>query len=148
MIKLFRVQLSMLVFISLLGGVVTYEVLGSLSGSDAIGLAGLVTGFLIGLFSGKHFGMFSIIPSFLSALTASILLIFLALFSMDSEDSLIVIFGQFAIGFSVLSGTVIGCHWGGHLLIREEDLEQLREAFGEQSGDAKYSKNDSDTQDD
>ena len=66
MIKLFRVQLAMLVFISLLGGVVTYEVFGNLSGLDAIGLAGLVTGFLIGLCSGKNFGMFSIIPSFLS----------------------------------------------------------------------------------
>ena len=87
-------------------------------------------------------------PQFFISLTASILLIFLALFSMDSEDSLLVIFGQFAIGFSVLSGTVIGCHWGGHLLIREEDLEQLREAFGEQRGDARYSQDDSYTQDD
>jgi len=25
---------------------------------------------------------------------------------------------------------VVGCQWGGHFLIREGDLDQLREVFG------------------
>jgi hypothetical protein len=134
MIKLFRVQLAMLVFISLLGGVVIYELFGNLSGLDGIGIAGLFTGFFIGLVSGKNFGMFSIIPSFLSGLITSLLLVVLALFSMEAGDPILLVFGQFAIGFSLLSGAVLGCHWGGHLIVREEDLEQLREVFGERRG--------------
>lgn len=132
----------MLVFISLLGGVVIYELFGNVSGLDGIGIAGMVSGFAIGLFSGKNFGMFSIFPSFLSAVCASVLLAILAAFSMNYGDSLMRVFGQFAIGFWLMAGNVIGCQWGGHFLIREDDLSQLRHVFGERdSVSEKSSKN-------
>ncbi|MCJ8340948.1 MAG: hypothetical protein MJK10_21000 [Pseudomonadales bacterium] len=121
----------MLIFISLLGGVVIYELFGNLSGLDAIAIAGMIAGFSIGLFSGKNLGMFALFPSFLAATSVSFLLVILALFSMNIGDPVLIVLGQFAVGFSLLSGTVIGCQWGHHLFIREEDLDQLREAFGE-----------------
>jgi len=131
MIKLFRVQAMMLTFISLLGGVVIYELFGNLSGLDAIAIAGMLAGFCIGLFSGKNLGMFALFPSFLTAISVSFLLMILALFSMNMGDPLLIVFAQLAVGFSLLCGAIIGCQWGNHLFIREEDLDQLREVFGE-----------------
>ena len=121
----------MLTFISLLGGVVIYELFGNLSGLDAIAIAGMLAGFFIGLFSGKNLGMFALFPSFLTAVSVSFLLMILALFSMNVGDPLLIVFAQFAVGFSLLCGAIIGCQWGNHLFIREEDLDQLREVFGE-----------------
>ena len=121
----------MLTFISLLGGVVIYELFGNLSGLDAIAIAGMLAGFFIGLFSGKNLGMFALFPSFLTAISVSLLLMILALFSMNVGDPLLIVFAQFAVGFSLLCGAIIGCQWGNHLFIREEDLDQLREVFGE-----------------
>jgi hypothetical protein len=129
----------MLTFISLLGGVVIYELFGNLSGLDAIGIAGMLTGFFIGLFSGKNLGMFSIFPSFVAALCASLLFVVLAFFSMHTTDPVMIVLGQFAIGFCLLSGNIIGCQWGKHLLIRDQDLEQLRAVFGERRGSIKSS---------
>lgn len=134
MMKLFRVQLSMLVFISLLGGVVIYEIFGSLSGLDAIAITGVIAGIFIGIFSGKNFGMFAIFPSLLSATCASFFFGVIALFSLNYGDSLLLVLGQCAMGFSLLAGTVIGCQWGGHLFIRDQDLAQLREVFGDNRG--------------
>ncbi|EPJ49712.1 MAG: hypothetical protein OFPI_23090 [Osedax symbiont Rs2] len=121
----------MLTFISLLGGVVIYELFGNLSGLDAIAIAGMLAGFFIGLFSGKNLGMFALFPSFLTAVSVSLLLMVPALFSMNIGDPLLIVFAQFAVGFSLLCGAIIGCQWGNHLFIREEDLDQLREVFGE-----------------
>ncbi|MEH6444957.1 MAG: hypothetical protein V7784_13760 [Oceanospirillaceae bacterium] len=123
----------MLIFISLLGGVVIYEVFDNLSGLDAIGIAGMVTGFAIGLFSGKNLGMFSIFPSFIASISASAFFAILVFFSMNPQDPLTLVLGQFAIGFWLLAGDVVGCQWGKHFLIREEDLAHLRAAFGERS---------------
>jgi hypothetical protein len=131
MMRLFRVQLAMLVFISLLGGVLIYELFDQFSGLDAIGMAGMLTGFFIGLCSGKNLGMFSLYPSMLSALSGSVIFIILAYLSMNSNDSIMLVFGQCAIGFCLLAGTVSGCQWGGHLFIREQDLIKLKEIFGE-----------------
>lgn len=148
MMKLFRVQLAMLVFISLLGGVLIYELFDQFSGLDAIGMAGMLTGFFIGLCSGKNLGMFSLFPSMLSAVSASFIFIILAYLSMNSNDSIILVFGQCAIGFCLLAGTVIGCQWGGHLFVREQDLIKLKEIFGEDKHykqpptDAEYSRED------
>lgn len=128
----------MLVFISLLGGVVIYEIFGNVSGLDAIGIAGILSGFTIGLFSGKNLGMFSIFPSFLSALVASTIFAILAFFSMNYGDPLMTVFGQFAIGFSLMAGNVTGCQWGNHFLIREDDITQLRNVFGDRSTSDKF----------
>ena len=121
----------MLVFISLLGGVVIYELFGNVSGLDAIGISGILSGFVIGLFSGKNLGMFSIFPSFLSATTVSFIFAVLGYFSMNTGDSVMTFLGMFAIGFSLMAGNVIGCQWGKHFLIREADIAQLRNVFGE-----------------
>jgi hypothetical protein len=146
MIKLFRVQLTMLVFISLLGGVVIYEVLGNLAGLDAIAIAGMIAGLLIGFLSGKNFGMFAIFPSFLAATCVSVVFAVIAFFSLNYGDPLMLVLGQFAMGFCLLSGTVVGCQWGGHFLIREGDLDQLRAVFGnsrrESSSDQQYREED------
>ena len=131
--KLFRVQLTMLIFISLLGGVVIYEIFGSLSGLDAIAIAGMIAGVFIGVFSGKNLGMFAIFPSFLAATCVSLVFGILALVSLNSGESLMLVFGQFALGFFLLGGTIIGCQWGGHLFVRDEDLAQLREIFGDKN---------------
>jgi len=124
----------MLVFISLLGGVVIYEVFGNFSGLDAIAIAGMICGLVIGVFSGKSFGMFAIFPSFLAAVCVSAVFATIAFFSLSFGDSLMLVLGQCAMGFCLLSGTVIGCQWGGHLFIREADVAQLRAIFGNSSG--------------
>lgn len=133
MIKLFRVQAFMLTFISLLGGVVVYEVSGSFSGLEAICISGIVSGFVIGLFSGKGLGMFALFPSFLAASFVSVLLMIIAFLALSYGDSWMLALGQMAIGFSLLAGTVVGCKWGRHLFIREDDLQQLKAVFGEKS---------------
>ncbi len=138
----------MLVFISLLGGVVIYEMLGNLSGLDAIVIAGMVAGFFIGIFSGKNLGMFAIFPSFLAATCASVIFAIIAFFSLNYGDPILIVLGQFAIGFCLLSGTVIGCQWGRHLLIRDDDLEQLRAIFGERRGALKFRERDGRREDD
>ncbi len=121
----------MLVFISLLGGVVIYELFGTVSGLDAIGISGILSGFVIGLFSGKNLGMFSIFPSFLSASVSSLVFALLAYISMDAVDPVMTSLGLFAIGFSLMAGNVVGCQWGKHFLIREDDIAQLRNVFGD-----------------
>ncbi|EPJ46516.1 MAG: hypothetical protein OFPII_19910 [Osedax symbiont Rs1] len=138
----------MLVFISLLGGVVIYELFGSLSGLDSIVIAGMLAGLFIGVFSGKNLGMFAIFPSFLAALSGSLIFSILAFFSLSYGDPIVIVLGQFAIGFCLLSGTVIGCQWGRHLLIREEDLAQLREVFGERHVALKFRERDGHREDD
>jgi hypothetical protein len=148
MMRLFRVQVTMLIFISLLGGVVIYEIFDNLSGLDAIGIAGMISGFAIGLFSGKNLGMFSILPSFIASISASAFFAILAFFSMSTQDPLILVLGQFAIGFWLLAGDVIGCQWGKHFLIREEDLTHLREAFGEHSGNMRFGQKQNHTEED
>lgn len=121
----------MLAFISLLGGVVIYELFGNVSGLDAIGLAGIISGFSIGVFSGKSFGMYSLFPSFLSGFCVSLLLVIIAIASANTGEPVMIVLGQFAVGFSLLSGSVLGCKWGDHLVVRESDLAQLRRVFGE-----------------
>jgi hypothetical protein len=131
----------MLVFISLLGGVVIYELFGSVSGLDAIGISGILSGFVIGLFSGKNLGMFSIFPSFLSASVSSLVFALLAFISMDSVDPVMTSLGLFAIGFSLMAGNVVGCQWGKHFLIREDDIAQLRNVFGDAESTKKPQQN-------
>ena len=131
MMRLFRVQFAMLVFISLLGGVLIYELFDSFSGLDAIGIAGMLTGLVIGLCSGKNLGMFALFPSVLSAACASFIFIILAYFSKNGTDPVMLVFGQSAIGFCLLAGTIVGCQWGRHLFVREQDLIKLKEIFGD-----------------
>jgi len=147
--RLFRIQLAMLVFISLLGGVLIYELFGSFSGLDAIGIAGMLTGLIIGLCSGKNLGMFSLFPSVLSAFSASFIFVILAYFSKNGSDPVMLVFGQSAIGFCLLAGTIVGCQWGRHLFVREQDLIKLKEIFGDdnyhrrkRAADTEYSQED------
>ncbi|MGB1236743.1 MAG: hypothetical protein ACPG4U_00955 [Pseudomonadales bacterium] len=123
----------MLTFISLLGGVVLYEVFGNLSGLESICIAGMFSGAAIGFFSGKHLGMFALFPSFLAGACVSTLLMLIGLLALNSADSLLLALGQMAVGFSLLGGTVVGCKLGDHLFIREDDLAQLKAVFGERT---------------
>ena len=116
MIKHLLIIHAIMILLISIGTYLLYEVVGEISGQDAMCFAGIFAGFTVGLWYGKYQGLSSLKPLCISAVIISFSLVAFSLAISRSGIDYVVSLAFLSIGFSLLIFYLVGLVWGKHLI--------------------------------
>lgn len=92
-----------------------YKVIGSVTGRDAIVIAGIIAGSLTTYIFSQKYGMPCLLPTLISSLLVSATLLGVSLFAANIFEDLANKIWPLSVGFAMLAGSVSGLASGKHL---------------------------------